>query len=327
MAIIGRDSEDLSHSTIVWLTMPRLIGILLNYLLLGILLVQMYIYYLNYKDDKMIFKLVVYTVFTLEIIQTFSATYDASQWFAYGWGNVPKLLKLYTTFFNIPLLSSVIGGIVQIFYGWRIWSIFESISIYAVICILALVQLGGAICASYYLTRYPDEVVHHVQILYAVGIRLSGSAVVDVLISSFMTYFLLKNHTADLRASTSAMITKLIRLTIETGTITSTAAILDLILFLALPSNSLHQISGVCLSKLYSNSLLVFFNNRTVKTPQGVVMTDTLSFPETIGSRRPDYGPKTSILGSVFAAPAPGSEDTLTLTEGSRRTRPVSAMI
>lgn len=54
-----------------------------------------------------------------------------------------------------------------------------------------------------------------------------------------------------------------IRLTIETGTLTAIAAIIDLVFFLK-ESNGLHQVSGVILCKLYSNSLLVLFNNRKI---------------------------------------------------------------
>ena len=53
------------------------------------------------------------------------------------------------------------------------------------------------------------------------------------------------------------------RLTIETGTLTAIAAIVDLVFFLR-AHNALHQVSGVILAKLYSNTLLVIFNNRMV---------------------------------------------------------------
>jgi Family of unknown function (DUF6534) len=52
-----------------------------------------------------------------------------------------------------------------------------------------------------------------------------------------------------------------IRLTIETGTVTALAAIIDLAFYLSQP-NGLHQVSGIILGKLYTNTLLVLFNNR-----------------------------------------------------------------
>lgn len=64
-----------------------------------------------------------------------------------------------------------------------------------------------------------------------------------------------------------ALITRptVIRLTIETGTVTALAAIIDLVFFVS-QKNGLHQVSGVILGKLYTNTLLVLFNNRMLMT-------------------------------------------------------------
>jgi hypothetical protein len=55
-----------------------------------------------------------------------------------------------------------------------------------------------------------------------------------------------------------------IRLTVETGSITVVLAILDLVFYLREHGNGLHQVSGVILGKMYSNTFLVLFNNRLV---------------------------------------------------------------
>ncbi|ETW77570.1 hypothetical protein HETIRDRAFT_247449, partial [Heterobasidion irregulare TC 32-1] len=100
---------------------PRLLGILFNWGLLGILTTQLYIYYLNFPKDRRAVKLLVYTLYFLDWAQTCSATYDAFQWFVYGWGDIHALYDLFTGFLNIPILSSTVAGAVQIFFGWRIW--------------------------------------------------------------------------------------------------------------------------------------------------------------------------------------------------------------
>lgn len=56
----------------------------------------------------------------------------------------------------------------------------------------------------------------------------------------------------------------MIRLTVETGSITVVLAILDLVFYLREHGNGLHQVSGVILGKMYSNTFLVLFNNRLV---------------------------------------------------------------
>lgn len=57
--------------------------------------------------------------------------------------------------------------------------------------------------------------------------------------------------------ATNAILVKFIRLTIETGLVTSTLAVLDLVMFLAVQDANYHLAPATMLSKLYSNSLMV----------------------------------------------------------------------
>lgn len=147
----------------------------------------------------------------------------------------------------------------------------------------------------------------------AVGVRLAGSALVDTVISVAMTYFvsfiqalmrfnrlincvqLLRSRAQALGPMTNVMTRRecpqsvriidikidiVVRLTVETGTITVVAAIVDLIFYLK-EHNGLHQVSGVVLCKLYSNTLMVLFNNRLVdwnKTQHAVTSDTAVSF-------------------------------------------------
>ncbi|KAJ7750383.1 hypothetical protein DFH07DRAFT_746276, partial [Mycena maculata] len=235
---------------------PRLVGLLFNWGLLGVLTTQVYIYHISFPKDKRFSKIIVYLVYALDWAQTCSATYDAFQWFVYGWGDIPALYDLYSGFLNIPILSSIIGAIVQIFFGWRIWKISQSNITFAVIVLLAFLQLGGGGAVGYYVSLL--VVTRSSGLVRAVGVRLAGSAVVDTVIAVSMTYFFL-----NMLRKSKTISQPVIRLTIETGTVTAIAAIVDLVFFLK-AHNGLHQVSGVILCKLYSNTLLVLFNNRLV---------------------------------------------------------------
>ncbi|KAF7360724.1 hypothetical protein MVEN_00804300 [Mycena venus] len=261
-----------SRHEIVWLAGPRLIGLLFNWGLLGVLTTQIYIYHVNFPRDKRRLKALVYGIYLLDWAQTCSATYDAFRWFVYDWGDIPALFLRYSGFFNVPLLSSVIGAIVQasppgveltIFYGWRIWIFSRSKVMFVIVFILAVVQLGGGIATAYYMFIDASETSRAAHTIHSVGVRLGGSALVDIVISVSMTYYLLRCRAQALEHTTNA-VTRLVRLTIETGTITVFAATLDLVFYLT-EKNGLHQVSGVTLSKLYSNTLMVLFNNRLVE--------------------------------------------------------------
>ncbi|KAJ3998857.1 hypothetical protein F5050DRAFT_1127215 [Lentinula boryana] len=253
---------DVSTNDIIWLAGPRLIGILFNWSLLGVLTTQVYIYYLNFPKDPRWNKVLVCTVYLLDWAQTCSATYDVFHWFVYGWGSIDALYDLWSTFLNVPILSSIIAAIVQIYFGWRIWKLTHSRIIFSLIGMLALLQLGGGIAVGIFVWRDSSEVARSDGLVSSVGVRLAGSAFADTVIAISMTYFLVRSK-SQIVGHMNNVVTRLIRLTIETGTVTAIAAIVDLIFFLK-ATNGLHQVSGVILCKLYSNSLLVLFNNRMI---------------------------------------------------------------
>ncbi|KAH7881453.1 uncharacterized protein C8R40DRAFT_43831 [Lentinula edodes] len=273
--VITPPPTDVSRNNIIWLAGPRLIGILFNWSLLGVLTTQVYIYYLNFPKDLKWHKVLVYIVYLLDWAQTCSATYDAFHWFVYGWGSIDALYDLYSTFLNVPILSSVIAAIVQAFFAWRIWRLTQSRIISILIILLALLQLGGGIAVGIFVWRDSSEVARSDGLVSAVGVRLAGSAFADTVIAISMTYFLLRSK-SQVMGHMNNVVTRLIRLTIETGTMTAIAAIVDLVFFLK-ATNGLHQVSGVILCKLYSNSLLVLFNNRMIVTSSKKDQTHFLS--------------------------------------------------
>ncbi|KAG8730030.1 hypothetical protein FRC12_020553 [Ceratobasidium sp. 428] len=91
---------------------------------------------------------------------------------------------------------------------------------------------------------------------------LGGSALCDFIITISMVTFLARASTGF--SQTDSVITKLIRMTVETGMVTTTAAITELILYLVYQHNNLHMIPALALAKLYTNTLLATFNSRSV---------------------------------------------------------------
>jgi len=97
------------------------------------------------------------------------------------------------------------------------------------------------------------------------SVWLIGTAVCDVIIAGSMTFYLRRAHTHSSFQSTRAIINKLVQLTVETGAICATFAIVEIVTFLALDKTNYHLAPSGALSKLYSNSLLVALNSRTHK--------------------------------------------------------------
>ncbi|THU85829.1 hypothetical protein K435DRAFT_868898 [Dendrothele bispora CBS 962.96] len=141
---------NMGEGEIVWLTIPRLLGFAWNWGLMGTLTVQVYVYHISFQGDRVTFKALVYALYLLEWAQTLLATYDAVHWFGYGWGNKKMLKQIYTEFLDVPVFTSTIGAAVQIFFGWRIFTLSHSKVLFGFIILMALIQLTGAAVAGYY---------------------------------------------------------------------------------------------------------------------------------------------------------------------------------
>ncbi|KAH8079081.1 hypothetical protein BXZ70DRAFT_1050981 [Cristinia sonorae] len=245
---------------IAQLTGPLLLGHFFNWGLFGALTVQTYIYYIAFPNDRRLSKWIVGFTYVIELLQTVLSTRDAFRNFGTGWGNMIELDEVGWLWFSVPVLSSVISCLSQIFYAWRIWILSEQYWISIIVTLLSLAQFGTGI--------YSGAMAHIIGVFSKVQaslfktttVWLGGTALCDIIIAASMMYYLHKSKTGF--KQTGALLSKFIRVTVETGLICATFAILDLAFFLAFKNNNYHLAPSIALSKLYSNSLMAVFNAR-----------------------------------------------------------------
>ncbi|KAF9456645.1 hypothetical protein BDZ94DRAFT_1177317 [Collybia nuda] len=171
----------------------------------------------------------------------------------FRWGDFADLNEVGLYWFHGPVMTSIISGLGQIFYAWRIWVLKKRTGIPVVIIVLALVQAGAGIWSG-----SSAHLIGHFSEVQTINFKdtcvwLIGTALCDIIITMSMTYTLLTSRSG-LR-STNAIIVRIVRLTIETGAVCAIFAVLDLTLFLRFPHNNFHLSPSIALSKLYSNSL------------------------------------------------------------------------
>ncbi|KIJ37124.1 hypothetical protein M422DRAFT_50736 [Sphaerobolus stellatus SS14] len=118
-----------------------------------------------------------------------------------------------------------------------------------------------------------------------VSVWLATSAIVDILVAICMTYLLLKRRTHFYQ--TQLLISRLIRLTIETGSGTAIVAMIDVTLFNTTKGTNLHACPAIVLAKLYTNTLLVVLNSRLYAHRDRV--TDRLAGNPSSSSSGRDY--------------------------------------
>jgi len=246
--------------TIVQFTGPLLLGHLFNWALFGVLSVQVYIYYLGFPKDRLLPKCLVVFAYILELVQIVLATRDAFRTFGPGWGDMEVLDQVAWIWFSIPVMSSIISFTVQMFFAWRIWILSRKVWIPIAVVIISTIQAVSGIWTgthAHFIADFTQVEKHDSK---TTAVWLGGTALCDVIITVSMIYYLTTARTG-FRA-TNAILVKIVRVTVETGLVCSTFAILDLSLFLSFENNYYHMVMCIALSKLYSNSLLVALNSR-----------------------------------------------------------------
>ncbi|RDB17465.1 hypothetical protein Hypma_001628 [Hypsizygus marmoreus] len=239
---------------------PWLIGVFLNMILYGMLVVQMFTYYQAYrKRDSPWIKFLVLYLFVVETINT-----GLNMVMMYE----PLILENgsedATTFFPIlftsePITIVAVSTPIQFFIAWRIGKISQSWWVPAVICLLALSSLAGGIwtaIAVQTIRRFARKPELHTPAL----VWFVTAAAADVLITVSLVRSLYIRRTG--HSPTDAVITRIITMTIQTGMLTAVAALGDVIFFLVLPHTTINFIWDLALTKLYANSLMSTLNAR-----------------------------------------------------------------
>ncbi|KAH9019670.1 hypothetical protein EDB85DRAFT_551648 [Lactarius pseudohatsudake] len=226
---------------VIKLASPLLFGTVFNWALYGVLCVQIYVYSYNFRMDRRSLKFLVYFVFLVESIQTALTGADLYYWFVAGFGNMERFGN--SPFAPIPIIGAVISFIVQGYFCYRIWVLNKRSSwICWVIAVAAVTQSAAAIWASI----KPLTVEKYAATKAAIYLWAISSALVDILIAVAMT-LLLRRASGNF---SSFVLIRVVRLTIETNTLTATLAITSLVLFAAFPNELYYAYTVAILGKV-----------------------------------------------------------------------------
>ncbi|PBK67746.1 hypothetical protein ARMSODRAFT_1020266 [Armillaria solidipes] len=240
---------------------PLVVAYLLHWGLFGTLSVQLYLYYLAFPKDRKFTKYLVYGIYIIEFVQTMLFTHDAFAAFGYGFGDIEALTRMHSNWFTVPIMSAVAAGVGQVFYAYRIFILSKSRIVPLFVICVSLTSSVAAIITSVY--SFPSDSVTEVnnrRMSIALGIWCGTSALCDIIIAICMTYYLMRSNTSF--RPTRILVSKLIRLTIETGTVTAVVVLLNLILFFAFPHQTFYGATSVIVPKLYANAILMVLNSR-----------------------------------------------------------------
>ncbi|KAF8338647.1 hypothetical protein F5887DRAFT_1077582 [Amanita rubescens] len=249
---------------------PTLIGSLVNYCLYGVLGIQISITIHSLTISYYSSVLAIYSVLIIETIQVCFNGADVFHWYAAGYGNLEMLNKVNFSPFDTPMLGAIVPFIVQLFFSYRIWTLQKSyLPISVIIGVISFLQLIGGVWggAIGFQAKFLSLAGATPRIIY-ITMWLIGGAIADILIAITMTY-LLRKARENAHATSHTIVTRIVRLTIQSNSLTASMALLSLILYFAFPDQPYFTPPTLILGKLYSNTLLATFNHRIFLRGEG----------------------------------------------------------
>ncbi|KAF7299255.1 hypothetical protein MIND_00874200 [Mycena indigotica] len=249
-------------------TAPVFVGMQFNWLLLGLLLVQVYYFYHAFPNERWGIKALVYTLLLIDLVETGIGSWATYEMLVKNWGNSQVFFHVTWAAFVQPFTAGLTSTIVQLFFVWRILKLKGSVLIVRLICLLiSLISLAQGLCAMVNSIRLGQALARTSDLDGAAGqlntkIWLGGAVAADMLIAITMSIILAAQRRSVPWAKTDSLITTLIIHAVETGSITTIAAVLQLALFLSHPENFMHNAPLLILTKLYSNIVLATLNWR-----------------------------------------------------------------
>ncbi|KAF8234623.1 hypothetical protein L208DRAFT_1261097, partial [Tricholoma matsutake] len=240
---------------------PMLIGAFLNAILYGVSAERSPLAWASRCPETALITLQVLYLFIIETVNTACDVGVVFQPLILEFGENPSITSGKPPIFfpHTPIATVMISSPVQIFTAWRIMIISRSKWMGLVISALSLASFAGGLWTTVdvavfrVFARKPE--LNRPGVVWFVA-----SAVADVLITGSLIYSLNRRKTG--LTYTDSYVNRIIRLTVQTGLVTSFFALTDLVSFLISPETAISFIWDFSLSKLYTNALLSTFNAR-----------------------------------------------------------------
>ncbi|PBK58813.1 hypothetical protein ARMSODRAFT_946100 [Armillaria solidipes] len=275
---------------------PEVVAYLLHWGLFGTLTVQLYLYYLAFPKDRIFIKYLVYGVYIAEFIQTMLLTHDAFASFGYGFGDLETLTEVRFGWLTVPIMGAAAACVGHAFYAYRIFILSKSRIVPAFVIFVSLTSFVAAIITGVDSFQAGDITeLNDRKTSLSIGITCGGVALCDIVIAVYMAYYLLRSNTGFHR--TQILVTKLIRLTIETGSLTAVVALATLILFFAFPHQTFYATPALVVSKMYANTIYMVLNSRIrIIGGRDIYMSST------------DMGLTTTVMEDITPHPMQGTQ-------------------
>ncbi|KAK7031721.1 hypothetical protein R3P38DRAFT_2620088 [Favolaschia claudopus] len=243
-----------------------LVGVLISYILFGLACMQTYIYSGRFPNDSGKMKLLIACVWLLDLGHVVSIGHMLYVLVISDFGHPELIASIPKSLGASSLINAVLAMCVQGFFSYRVYRLCKRLYVPILTWTLSFLFLG-ATSAVFVLGMQPVPFqVFETQWGWLLD-SLWGIAAANDLIIAATLVFLLCQRKREESEDMTPVVDKVIMWTLETGLITSAAAILNLICFVTMKNNFIWIAWYVVTARLYSNSFLANLNSRgTLRT-------------------------------------------------------------
>ncbi|KAJ7083465.1 hypothetical protein C8R44DRAFT_992024 [Mycena epipterygia] len=295
------------------------IGVFLATFLYGIETLQTFNYYRAFPEDKRALKILVGGIWLLELANTIGCWHALYTMTVTFYGQPAHIVNLPRSFVFTTLVHAIINIVVQTFFALRVRALSQRWLMTILCCILNFLRLIGDIALFTALWEDPNLLHLGEKWNWLVTTTSSIGPVVDVMIAASLCYYLWRSRkSSGFSKQTNNVVDTIIIWTVETTSITTVSALLQLILFLA-RKDLTWMIFYLIETKFFSNSLLASLNGR-----QRFRSVDLQHSPHVISfDREARVRRRTTMqLNSVIVVPDDDDTSPSSKTDDSVKTRP-----
>ncbi|KZT02076.1 uncharacterized protein LAESUDRAFT_440875 [Laetiporus sulphureus 93-53] len=249
----------------------------------GIVSMQTVLYTSLYHDDALRLKVVVYLIWTLDILHTIFVCVGDWQYFISHWESNDVKDWLPWPIATTIALTAIMTFVVQCFFAYRVFTVSQRKWHIAIpLVVVAFARLVAALVSTAMMDRLGSFSKFKTDAGWVFTLGLSLSAALDIMVATTLCYYLWKSKSGF--SSMDSVLNTLTFYTVQNGTITFITTIVTLICWVTLPNLvflSLHFI----ITKLYANALLSTLNaRRALRLQQSSAADVDLSFPMVIST-------------------------------------------
>ncbi|RPD59411.1 hypothetical protein L226DRAFT_562633 [Lentinus tigrinus ALCF2SS1-7] len=270
---------------------PVLVGGLVALFLSGVVFMQVVLFFQMYQNDRLQTKAIVLAVWLLDI--THSAFVCTANWenLIADYGAYSTLDEIQWSIALTIALTALTTVIVHCFFIHRIWKLSRhNWYITVPLILLALLRVASALVTTIEMLRLRSYPLFIAQFSYIFTLGLATSALVDILVTSILCYYIRKGRAGFARIN--HMIDVLTLYTVENGMLTCIATALSLFFWLFMRHNFAFLGMHLAINKLYANSLLASLNARKSLVSRMQGSGDGARYPLPVMLANPPLSPR-----------------------------------